>query len=50
MTNSVDETQTSALPPKVRQQGTQLNNLAFDPELTAGARNAVKVCLRVQPS
>src|SRR5579863_5395225 len=26
-----------------------LDNLSFDPELTPGARNAVKVCLRVQP-
>ena len=28
----------------------QLNQLAFDPELTPGARNAVRVCLRVQPA
>jgi aminopeptidase len=28
----------------------QLNQLAFDPELTQGARNAVQVCLRIQPS
>ena len=28
----------------------QLNQLPFDPELTAGARNAVRVCLRVQPT
>ena len=28
----------------------QLNRLAFDPELSQGARNAVRVCLRVQPS
>src|ERR1022692_2708225 len=28
----------------------QLNKLAFDPQLTPGARNAVRVCLRVQPS
>jgi leucyl aminopeptidase (aminopeptidase T) len=28
----------------------QLNKLAFDPELTPGARNAVQVCLRVQPT
>jgi aminopeptidase len=27
----------------------QLNRLPFDPELTPGARNAVRVCLRVQP-
>jgi leucyl aminopeptidase (aminopeptidase T) len=28
----------------------QLTTLAFDPELTPGARNAVGVCLRIQPS
>ena len=28
----------------------QLNKMAFDPELTPGARNAVRVCLRVLPS
>ncbi|MBZ5656670.1 MAG: aminopeptidase [Acidobacteriia bacterium] len=28
----------------------QLNQLEFDPELTPGARNAVRVCLRVQPA
>jgi len=28
----------------------QLNQLPFDPELTPGARNAVQVCLRVQPN
>ena len=28
----------------------QLNQMAFDPELTQGARNAVRVCLRVLPS
>src|SRR6266852_870701 len=28
----------------------QLSKLPFDPELTPGARNAVQVCLRVQPS
>jgi aminopeptidase len=30
--------------------GTRINQLAFDPEYTPGARNAVQVCLRVQPS
>jgi leucyl aminopeptidase (aminopeptidase T) len=34
----------------VSQANRQLNTLAFDPELTPGARNAVNVCLRVQPS
>jgi aminopeptidase len=28
----------------------QLNQLPFDPELSPGARNAVQVCLRVEPS
>ena len=28
----------------------QLNQLPFDPELAPGARNAVRVCLRVQPT
>jgi len=28
----------------------QLNQMAFDPELSVGARNAVRVCLRMQPS
>jgi leucyl aminopeptidase (aminopeptidase T) len=29
--------------------GTRTNHIAFDPEYTLGARNAVSVCLRVQP-
>ena len=32
------------------QSNRQLNKLAFDPELTPGARNAVRVCLRVEAS
>ena len=28
---------------------TRSNHIAFDPEFSAGARNAVKVCLRVEP-
>jgi leucyl aminopeptidase (aminopeptidase T) len=28
----------------------KLSSMAFDPELTPGARNAVNVCLRIQPS
>ncbi|HVH87392.1 MAG TPA: hypothetical protein VM912_11755 [Terriglobales bacterium] len=27
-----------------------LRNMPFDPELTPGARNAVRVCLRIQPN
>ena len=34
----------------VRSNPTQLNKLAFDPEFTPGARNAVSVCLRIQPT
>jgi aminopeptidase len=33
----------------VSQANRQLSTLAFDPELTPGARNAVNVCLRLQP-
>ena len=33
-----------------RSNPTQLNKLAFDPEFTQGARNAVNVCLRIQPT
>jgi aminopeptidase len=51
MKNSVDEAQTPALSQKTREGwATRLENLSFDPELTPGARNAVKVCLRVQRS
>jgi aminopeptidase len=32
------------------QSNRQLNKMAFDPELTQGARNAVRVCLRVLPT
>ena len=34
----------------IEQSNRQLNKLSFDPQLTPGARNAVRVCLRVQPS
>jgi leucyl aminopeptidase (aminopeptidase T) len=34
----------------VSQANRQLHTLPIDPELTPGARNAVRVCLRVQPS
>src|ERR1700686_950309 len=32
------------------QTNRELSTLSFDPELTPGARNAVTVCLRIQPS
>src|SRR6202162_52526 len=34
----------------VSQANRRLNTLPFDPQLTPGARNAVGVCLRIQPS
>ncbi len=34
----------------VRPNHINLNQLPFDPEFTPGARNAVSVCLRIQPS
>jgi aminopeptidase len=36
--------------PPATQANRQLNRLAFDPELTPGARNAVEVCLRIAAS
>jgi len=33
----------------VRSNRTQLNTIPFDPEFSPGARNAVNVCLRIQP-
>ncbi|MGB8060429.1 MAG: aminopeptidase [Candidatus Sulfotelmatobacter sp.] len=33
----------------VRSNPRQLNKIPFDPEFTPGARNAVNVCLRIQP-
>jgi hypothetical protein len=29
--------------------GTPIEQISFDPEYTPGARNAVQVCLRVEP-
>lgn len=34
----------------VRPNHINLNQLPFDPEFTPGARNAVNVCLRIQPN
>jgi aminopeptidase len=34
----------------VRPNHIDLNHLSFDPEFAAGARNAVNVCLRIQPT
>ena len=30
--------------------GTNLSHVAFDPELTPGALNAVRTCLRIEPT
>ena len=38
------------MPVTASQAKRELSTLSFDPELTPGARNAVKVCLRIQPS
>src|SRR5258708_33725758 len=39
-----------ALPQKTGEGwGTRSNHISFDPEFSIGARNAVNVCLRVQP-
>src|SRR5437899_2451674 len=39
-----------ALSPRTREGwGSRSNHIAFDPEFAIGARNAVRVCLRVQP-
>jgi aminopeptidase len=34
---------------RVPKPSSQLNHVSFDPELAPGARNAVRVCLRIQP-
>src|SRR5437764_12726792 len=34
---------------RVPRPASPLREVAFDPELTPGARNAVNVCLRIQP-
>ena len=41
----ISEDRSSIVPVEI-----SLHNLPFDPELTPGARNAVSVCLRVQPN
>lgn len=50
MAHPVDETQSSTLPQSRRGVPADLTHFPFDPEFTIGAQNAVKVCLRVQPS
>jgi aminopeptidase len=54
MTNIVDEAHSPAFSRKSREgsdpRSNNLSQLSFDPELTPGARNAVQVCLRIQPT
>jgi len=49
MTTLLNNT-TSNLMNTAEQSNRQLNQMAFDPQLTPGAQNAVRVCLRVLPS
>jgi len=49
MSNSIDVTHQPTLLQKPREGWGNLQNLPFDPELTPGAKNAVNVCLRIQP-
>jgi aminopeptidase len=50
MNNPADEVKTPALPlPRRKRPGRGILNISFDPEFGPGARNAVGVCLRVQP-
>jgi aminopeptidase len=49
MESSTDERQHPTLRKEHEGWATQINRIPFDPEFTPGARNAVKVCLRVQP-
>ncbi|HET9407164.1 MAG TPA: aminopeptidase [Candidatus Sulfotelmatobacter sp.] len=54
MENSVEQDNLPTLSQTRREgrgnQGIQLTQIPFDPEFTPGARNAVNVCLRVQPN
>jgi aminopeptidase len=49
MDTSVDQPKIPTLRNEREGWGTQIKQIPFDPEFTPGARNAVKVCLRVQP-
>ena len=40
----------STIPHRKARWGSRISQISFDPEYTPGARNAVRVCLRVQPS
>jgi aminopeptidase len=50
MNNPADEVKTPAPPlPRTERPGRGILDISFDPEFGPGARNAVGVCLRVQP-
>jgi aminopeptidase len=50
MTIPADEVKIPTLRKEREGWGTRINQVSFDPEFIPGARNAVNVCLRVQPS
>lgn len=50
MTNPIDAMQHPTHSQETCEGWATLQSLAFDPELTPGAHNAVNVCLRVEPS
>src|SRR5580698_309858 len=51
MTISGNDVKISTLPQKTGEGwGTRVGSVSFDPEFSLGARNAVNVCLRVQPT
>jgi aminopeptidase len=50
MNNPADQVKTPVLPlPRMKRPGRGILDISFDPEFGPGARNAVGVCLRVQP-
>jgi aminopeptidase len=50
MGNSAEGIKIAPSRQEVKKSGTPLSALPFDPEFAIGARNAVQVCLRIQPS
>jgi aminopeptidase len=51
MSEPAEEVKIPILSQKMREGwGTRIGQVSFDPEFTPGARNAVRVCLRVQPT
>jgi aminopeptidase len=50
MTNFVEQHSLPAADKAGEKWAEQINQIPFDPEFTPGARNAVNVCLRIQPN